>query len=370
MANKLRELLIVWEENNKWNVLAFDAALSEQHSGAVQVTSYPVDSGFMVSDHAIRLNRIFTANVLQSNFSMSVSTLRKDFKESFNELMAAVGFANIAYETTIREGRAKYDNDALTLPFFSSPVTNSVATALLGQVSMEKIDSTFEIINRLNQLGMLVHVVTLRGIKQNCVIREYSVSNTVQDSYSLPMQLTFEQLNVVTVNRPDSVPQSTNNSDGEAAITDQLTSFAAPAASVYMATARSGARALAPAVSSVKQVSIDIPSDFSEYEHIEVPYSTEYDTRFVYQNTEYTLGRLKYNKVLEAYTTRLRWIANGVTRYVESITITAGLNLVAQYNTPLPSLVAVNIDERNEDADVSTNLRLYVIVDFDEIFVG
>ncbi|UYD72126.1 tail tube initiator protein [Vibrio phage vB_VpaM_VPs20] len=368
MANKLREFLIAWEENEKWNVLAFDAAITEQHSGAVQVTSYPVDSGFLVSDHAIRQNRVFEAKVLQSNFSMSVSTSRKDFKESFNELMAAVGIANVTYESTVREGRAKYDNESLELPFVDNPVTNAVATALLGQVSMAKVDKTYEVIDRLNQLGTLVHIITMRGIKQNCVIRSYTAMNNVNDSYSLPMQLVFEQLNVVVVNQPEAVPQSTNSSDGGIVSQEQSSGFSAVPAAAFAATALAGLRASSPNEVS-PQVS-ELPVNYAEYDHVEVPYSTEYDTRFVYDNIEYTLGRLKMNEASGLFQTRLQWLSNNEKQYIESITLAAGTNLVAQYGCPLPSLVAANIEERYQDANTSEALRLYVIVDFDDIFVG
>ena len=89
MANKLRECLLVWEKTpgtGIWSVLSFDGVISEGLSGESVVTSYPVDSGFMVSDHTIRQNRIIELDTITSNFSMSVATSRKSFKETFNEL--------------------------------------------------------------------------------------------------------------------------------------------------------------------------------------------------------------------------------------------------------------------------------------------
>lgn len=370
MANKLREFLIVWEDAGKWNVLAFDAAITERHTGAVQVTSYPVDSGFLVSDHAIRQNRIFEAQVVQSNFSMSVKTSRKDFKESFNELMTAVGYANITYESANLEGRAEYDNNSLNIPFIDTPVTNTITSAILGQVSMTKVERTFEVINELNSKGTLVHLITLRGVKQNCVLRNYTATNTVSDSYSLPMQLVFEQLNIVVLNQPEAVPQSTNKSDGSIVTQEQTSGFSATPAAAFSAAALAGIRASQPnEVSPITEVE-DLPATYSEYEHVEVPYSTEYDTRFIYQNIEYILGRLKFNEATELFSTELSWISGSERRYVESITIASGTNLVRQYECPLPSLVAVNISERYADANTSETLRLYIIVDFDKIFVG
>ena len=106
--------MIIWEEepgSGKWSVLAFDGVVREGHSGAVQVTGYPVDSGFQVSDHAIRQNRIITLDTITSNISMSVATSRKTFEESFNELMVAIGSAQTGGGAPVYDAGEVFDQE-------------------------------------------------------------------------------------------------------------------------------------------------------------------------------------------------------------------------------------------------------------------
>lgn len=411
MANKLRDTMIIWEEepgSGKWSVLAFDGVVREGHSGAVQVTGYPVDSGFQVSDHAIRQNRIITLDTITSNISMSVATSRKTFEESFNELMVAIGSAQTgggapvydagevfdqeqeianagpAYSETTKYGRAGYDNDAINIkiPYTSitlGTITNPIATALLCQVSIDKVDEALNTVDRLNALGKLVHVVTLRGVRKNCVIRQYDAINDVTNSYSVPIALTLEQMNIVDLTR-STVQVSTNYSNGEAVAKEQadVRRVAPETATVENAINPAAIQLLAAPVSRAVQATVisdgevpdSVPTSFYEMEHREVPFSTGFDTRFIYEGTEYTLGRVRYNVTLGCFVTILQWRKDGKYETIASLPLQSGVNLVRQYNTNMPSFVAVNTQERNSDPSAPENLRLYIIKGFDETFLG
>lgn len=416
MANKLRECMIVWEEvpgDGKWNVLAFDGVVKEGHSGSVQVTSYPVDSGFMVSDHAIRQNRIIELDTITSNISMSVATSRKTFEESFNELMVAVGSMQLSrgapvyeagqvfdpaeeaestgptYRDATKYGRAKYDNESIdiTIPYTSitlGTLTNPFATALLAQVSMEKVDEVANTIDRLNALGMIVHLITMRGVRKNCVIRSYGLSNDVSNAYSLPASLTLEQMNIVDLTR-STVQTSTNYSNGEEVATEQssvrsitqggntyineVSRRAPQAVSAIMPFAGVVYTEVNEQLSDKKAPTDIVPATFYELKHREIPYSTGFDTRFIYNGIEYSLGKVWYNVVMEKWVTSLQWRNTHGTQKVASIPLTSGTNLVRQYATNLPSLVAVNIAQRNADPTGPDDLRLYIIEGFDETFL-
>lgn len=404
MANKLRECMIIWEEevgSGKWSVLAFDGVVKESHSGAVVITSYPVDSGFMVSDHAIRQNRMIELDTITSNFSMSVATSRKTFDETFNELMVAIGAAQQqngapvyevgqvfdpdqeaaatapAYADATKFGRAKYDNESvdITVPYTSitlGTITNPFLTALLGQVSMEKVDETLEVIDRLNALGKLVHLVTMRGVRKNCVIRQYGASNDVTNAYSLPASISLEQINVVDLTR-STVQTSTNYSNGEEVAQEQSTVREAAEGTrtfANYASRRAPQVLTMPKASTLSSTPDIVPAEFYDKQHKEVPYSTGFDTRFIHEGTEYTLGKVQYNVAMEQWTTSLQWRGTGKVERVDSIVMTSGTDLVRQYATNLPSLVAVNIAQRNEDPTGPENLRLYIIEGFDETFLG
>lgn len=398
MANKLRECMVIWEEepgSGKWSVLAFDGVVKESHSGAVTITSYPVDSGFMVSDHAIRQNRMIELDTITSNISMSVATSRKTFDECFNELMVAIGAAQTGgapvfeagtqvfdalgidgaasgYQDATKYGRARYDNDAIdiTIPYTSitlGTVTNPIATALLAQVSLEKVDEVFNTIDRLNALGKLVHLVTLRGVRKNCVLRQYGVANDVSNSYCLPASLSFEQLNVVDLTR-STVQTSTNYSNGDEVAQEQagVRDTVQGSRTFVNYKSRRAPQVLALPAATAPDVTL---SEFHQLQHKEVPFSTAFDTRFIHDGTEYTLGKVQFNVAMEQWVTSLQWRGTGATNKVDSIPLASGVNLVRQYATNLPSLVAVNIATRNSDPTGPENLRLYIIEDFDKTFV-
>lgn len=420
MANKLRECMLVWEEepgSGRWSVLAFDGVMRESHSGAVQVTSYPVDSGFVVSDHAIRQNRIITLDTITSNISMSVATSRKTFEESFNELMVSIGAAQNngapvyeagevfdndelenagpSYTEATKYGRPAYDNDSIDIdvPYTSitlGTITNPFLTALLAEVSLEKVDETVDIIDRLNGLGQMVHLICLRGVRKNCVIRSYETSNDVSNSYSAPVSLVLEQLNVVDLTR-STIQTSTNFADGEVVAQEQgavrqvqpntntfaqdtnrlapqtllpeMAVMARMAGPVLLQNAMAEDEPEAPVPKDI------VPAEFYELEHREIPYSTGFDTRFIYKGVEYTLGRVRYNEVMETWVTALQWRENGNYRTVASLPLISGTNLVQQYATNMPSLVAVNISQRYSDPTAPANLRLYIIDQFNETFL-
>ncbi|QTQ06846.1 hypothetical protein QNH09_gp64 [Aeromonas phage PVN03] len=394
MANKLRECLIAWEKekgSGKWSVLAFDGVIREGHQGAVQVTSYPVDSGFMVSDHAIRQNRIIEINSITSNFSMSVATSRKSFAETFNELMTVVSAAQVGapvydlgqvgdgvfendkgaidntYAQATKYGRTAYDNDSLniTIPYTSitlGTITNPLLTALGGQVSLEKVDETLEIIDKLNATGQLVHLVTMRGVRPNCVIRQYAADNDVSNAYSLPCTLVFEQLNVIDVPRSE-IQVATKDSDGVAAAEVQTSVRKTnEGTQTYVNYSRSAKSQVLAADTPIK-----LTEEFTRKNHKEVPFSTKFATRFVHDGIEYTLGKVRYNYLMGCWVTALQWRVNGVYKTVASMPLVAGVDLVQQYHCGLPSLVAVNVLERGRDPEGSDSLRLYIIEDFQSL---
>ncbi|AII26769.1 hypothetical protein AH6C_015 [Aeromonas phage pAh6-C] len=241
------------------------------------------------------------------------------------------------------------------------------------------MDEALNTVDRLNALGKLVHVVTLRGVRKNCVIRQYDAINDVTNSYSVPIALTLEQMNVVDLTR-STVQVSTNYSNGEVVAQEQATvrRVVPEAATVENAINPAAVQLLAAPVSrAVQATAISdgevpdiVPASFYEMEHREVPFSTGFDTRFIYEGTEYTLGRVRYNVTLGCFVTILQWRKDGKYETIASLPLQSGVNLVRQYATNMPSFVAVNTQERNSDPSAPENLRLYIIKGFDETFLG
>lgn len=422
MANKLRECLLVWEETPNtgiWSVLSFDGVISEGISGESIVTSYPVDSGFLVSDHTIRQNRLIKLDTLTSNFSMSVATSRKTFKETFNELMTVVaasaqnnnlgygfsssiqasippylnegGASSTLYDQATKHGRAAYDNDKIdvSIPYLDIPLvtlTDPVSTALLAQVSMDKVDDVVATINRLNALGTLVHCVTMRGIWPNCVVRSFEAMNDVTTAYAAPVRVVLEQLNVIDQTR-SSVQTFTNQTDGEdvAQSTANMrnTQQSANTFQSFMNRSTPQIGAMAFAVTALTPFAAPTPvvrvaptpvnvitPEFYQLEHQEVPYSTQFETQFAYEGQDYWLDRVRFSEGQNCYVTSLRWRDGNEYKRIDSIPLQSGTNLIRQYDTKLPSLVAINIDDREADPTSNKNLRLFIIIDYNKYFLG
>lgn len=422
MANKLRECILVWEETpgtGIWSVLSFDGVISEGISGESVVTSYPVDSGFMVSDHTIRQNRLIELDTLTSNFSMSVATSRKTFKETFNELMTVIaagaqndnlgyGFSSsiqaslppylneggpnsTLYDQATKHGRAAYDNDKIdvSIPYLDIPLvtlTDPVSTALLAQVSMEKVDDVVATVNRLNALGTLVHCVTMRGIWPNCVVRSFKTLNDVTTAYAAPVRIVLEQLNVIDQTR-SSVQTFTNQTDGkdvaQSTVNMRNTQQSANTFQSFMNRGAPQIGAMAFAVTALTPFVAPTPvvrvaptpvnvitPEFYQLEHQEVPYSTQFETQFVYGGQDYRLGRVRFSEGLDCYVTSLHWRDGNEYKQINSIPLQSGTNLLQQYDTKLPSLVAINIDNRDLDPTSNKNLRLFIILEYDKYFLG
>ena len=110
-------------------------------------------------------------------------------------------------------------------------------------------------------------------------------------------------------------------------------------------------------------------AEFLELGHKLVPFSETVDTSFQYEEITYTLGQVRYNKAANALSTSLTWKVGEVTRVADGIIIQNGVNIIQQYNTILPSLVAINKNSTGNITDIS-ELELYIIVDYDEYFRG
>jgi len=112
-----------------------------------------------------------------------------------------------------------------------------------------------------------------------------------------------------------------------------------------------------------------IRENFIELPHKLVPFSDKVDTTFQYETIDYTIGKIQYNKASDALTTSLSWRLDEKDYIADGIVIRAGINIVQQYNTRLPSLVAVNKNSSGAITDIS-ELELYIIIEFDKYFRG
>lgn len=404
-------------EKTFWNVLAFDGVLEETHTGSSTVTSYPIDRGFLISDSVIKNNRQMTLNTVTSNISYKVSVRTKDFDTSFTELLSTIGMAredlkNIPasspldkvmdffgkYDGTESEykdaqlfGRAKYDNNSATLttPFGSITTTNPIATTLTAQVVHTKVDEVFDLVDKLNAYGIRVHVITLRGVKKDCVITGYSVSNNKNNAFSAPMAIELTQMTVFETKTKESASVSsvTASQSGQVATDKQAdvvqTQSRALAASLpnpspmsYFA-AGFAFRGMSRSESSYTQNPVRYSGEplelgdkqYYEISHQEIQISTQRDFFLSYKGVDYVFGKVVYNDAMDCYTTSLSWSDGGKQRDIGLLPLTVGNDLVSQYGTNFESLVVVNTESPGLKIRNIKSMKLMIIEDYEQYYL-
>lgn len=359
---ELRDCLIAWQDvsETRWSVLSFDGVVREGHQGSLVVTQYPTDKGYKVSEHTIRQNRQIEIEAVISNISMSVATSVKSFRTSFLELLTSLRLpeSNTTYDTAEKHGRAEYDNNRFGVDLLNS---------LTAEVSLEKVDDTLDIINKLNERGTLVHIVTMRKIYHNCVIREFTATNDVKDAYCLPIRLSLEQLNVVEV-IPDNNQNATKNVDGLGVAAEQDTVLDS-AVNGFVTKSLPKSKRITITKETDDYSIQTIAANYSNLDHVEVPFSTTVTTRFTYNGVEYALSKLLWSDSLECFTTNLEWRQNGERRFLNSIPLFAGVNVLQQSSVEIPSLVPLNTDTIGADPVDTVSLKLYIIEEYDKYFL-
>jgi len=109
---------------------------------------------------------------------------------------------------------------------------------------------------------------------------------------------------------------------------------------------------------------------FLSLEHKRVPLSGAVNTQFVYEEITYTLGKVIYNPALDGLVTSLSWRIGQQEFSAKGIGIQTGVDIVKQFDTKLPSLVAINQIDRGANVKSVEELRLFIIIDFDKYFLN
>lgn len=165
------------EDLNKisYKVLTLDCVIQEAHSITNEITSYPISSGFNVSDHTIKRNPIFKMQGWITNVNMPTTQ---------------VSITNIGKVAGAMVSRSMGPVIGSLLGSAANVVDNLL-------VSGNPIKEAFEQLKILVQNGTLVHVSTLIGTYENCVIRSMEIQQNVITASVLPVTLTFEKLFVI-----------------------------------------------------------------------------------------------------------------------------------------------------------------------------
>lgn len=167
--------LIQWDdEQGSSNELVFESVPSEEHDVDNVITEFPVETGFVVSDHVIRKNRTLKLEVMSANHV---------FKER-------------------RDSTTAYERN--------------------------KVKADFDTVTALVQKGIIVNVTTILGVYLSCVITKFTTKQDVDTASVMIGTLIIKELNVVGVENAEASKQALLDLAGtseETAINNTINSY-------------------------------------------------------------------------------------------------------------------------------------------------
>ena len=164
------------QDSELFESLSLDVVISESHSFSNEITGYPVSEGFQISEHVIRKNPQFTLQGWVTDVAMPKNIV------SFNTL------GKIAGSMFARDSSSVLGS---LLGSAGNVVDN------LGYKNASPVKDAFVILKDLVKNGTLVHVATILGTYENCVLRSVSVQQNVTNSTVLPVTLNFEKVYIL-----------------------------------------------------------------------------------------------------------------------------------------------------------------------------
>ena len=164
------------QDSELFESLSLDVVISESHSFSNEITGYPVSEGFQISEHVIRKNPQFTLQGWVTDVAMPKNIV------SFNTL------GKIAGSMFARDSSSVLGS---LLGSAGNVVDN------LGYKNASPVKDAFVILKDLVKNGTLVHVATILGTYENCVLRSVSIQQNVTNSTVLPVTLNFEKVYIL-----------------------------------------------------------------------------------------------------------------------------------------------------------------------------
>lgn len=159
-----------------YDFLEMDCVISESHAFSNEVTAYPVSSGFLISEHTIKKNKMFSLTGMITNVNM--------FDGDF---LSVTNVGKVAGAMVSR----------VIGPVLGSLLGSAAHAMDSSGITKDPIKDKFEKLQKLVTDGTIVHVATILGTYECCVLREVRINQDSTTSSVLPVSLTFEQLRVI-----------------------------------------------------------------------------------------------------------------------------------------------------------------------------
>lgn len=169
---KSLESLVTSDIPESFNSFKFDAMVSEEHDAESVVTSFPVSSGFLVSDHVINRNRVLKLSAV------------------------AVNMQNAAIWTASVQGLSVAAGAIFNNPII--PIVGGLAGGIASAFeTSDRIQSTYNLFNTFRTTGQKLYISTILGPYLNCVVTSLKTKHDKNTSAMLSIEITLEELQVI-----------------------------------------------------------------------------------------------------------------------------------------------------------------------------
>lgn len=93
-----------------------------------------------------------------------------------------------------------------------------------------------------------------------------------------------------------------------------------------------------------------------------IPIARTRGTYFSYGGTQINFSKLRENSYMgkAAWMIDISWEESGTTKTVGGVVLTAGVNLLRQYNLPIPSLLVLSSDNPTDDPVDIDDINIYI----------
>lgn len=166
------ESLVTSGTPESFNSFKFDAMARESHDAQTVVTSFPVSSGFVVSDHIINQNRRLVLSAVAVNMQNSAI-----WSASVQGLSVVTG--------------AIFNNPIIPL---IGGLAGTVASAF---ETSDRIQSAYNLFNTFRVTGQKLYISTILGPYLNCVVTGLRTSHDKNTSAMLSIEIFLEELQVI-----------------------------------------------------------------------------------------------------------------------------------------------------------------------------
>lgn len=169
---KSLESLVTSDIPESFNSFKFDAMVSEEHDAESVVTSFPVSSNFLVSDHVISRNRVLKLSAV------------------------AVNMQNAAIWTASVQGLSVAAGAIFNNPII--PIVGGLAGGIASAFeTSDRIQSTYNLFNTFRTTGQKLYISTILGPYLNCVVTSLKTKHDKNTSAMLSIEITLEELQVI-----------------------------------------------------------------------------------------------------------------------------------------------------------------------------